>query len=200
MSEEKEIEERWIQFKEETNALDYLRRACRFIREMEDEPRCWKWVMIALHGALYGFAVSACQHTSTENVTNDRDYLIGFWDALERCQDSEWMGVLTHSQHLELTEEQEDAIRQMKSMLRNNFEHFTPKTWYIEIHGMPNISIHVLEVIQFLAVETKTHVMLRKEKKEEVNELVNDTIQFLKSTDLYKEAREMERRRKERSA
>ena len=200
MSEGQEIEEKWIQFKEETNALDYLRRACRFIRQTEDEPRSWKWVMIGLHGALYGFAVSACQHTSTENVTDDRDYLIGFWDALERCQDSEWMSVLTHSQHLKLTEEQEEVIRKMKSMLRNNFEHFTPKTWHIEIHGMPEISIRVLEVIQFLAVETNMYVMLRKEKKEEVNELVNDTIQFLKSTDLYMEAKEMDRNAEDEAA
>jgi hypothetical protein len=200
MSEEQEIEEKWIQFKEETNALDYLRRACTFIRETEDQPRSWKWVMIGLHGALYGFAVSACQHTSTENVTNDRDYLIGFWDALERCQDPEWMNVLTHSQHLELTEEQEEAIRKMKNMLRNNFEHFTPKVWYIEIHGMPEVSIHVLEVIQFLAVETQTYVMLRKEKKEEVNKLVDNTIRFLKSTDLYKEAKEIDRKAKDESA
>jgi hypothetical protein len=119
MSEESEIEEKWISFKEETNALDYLRRTCQFIRETEDRPRSWKWVMIGLHGALYGFAVSACHGTSTETVTNDRDYLIGFWDALEKCQDPKWMSMLTHSQHLRLSSDQEEAIRKMKSMLRN---------------------------------------------------------------------------------
>jgi hypothetical protein len=73
----------------------------------------------------------------------------------------------------------------MKSMLRNEFEHFTPKLWAIEIHGMPEITIHVLNVIRFLALETRTYVNLNEDERNEVDQLVTDAISFLKSTDLY---------------
>jgi hypothetical protein len=45
---------------ESENALDYLRRADRFIYEAQRDAIAWKWVMISLHGALYGFAISTC--------------------------------------------------------------------------------------------------------------------------------------------
>ena len=49
-----------LTFNETTNAFDYLVRASGFIQEVPSNPESWKWVIIALHGALYGFAISAC--------------------------------------------------------------------------------------------------------------------------------------------
>ena len=87
------IQAKWLRLSEETNALDYLEKAARFIRETEQNRLAWKWVVLALHGALYGFAICACQGTNYENVTvrtkSGELKLIPFGKALDRCQDPE---------------------------------------------------------------------------------------------------------------
>jgi hypothetical protein len=49
------------------NAVDYLEKAAYHFRNRED---CYwfKWLMISLHGALYGFGVCAIKGTSTDRV------------------------------------------------------------------------------------------------------------------------------------
>ena len=54
------------------NALDYLRRAEGFISEAKHNPIAWKWVTIALHGALYGFAISGCPDRMTWITDEER--------------------------------------------------------------------------------------------------------------------------------
>jgi hypothetical protein len=58
-----QIEPQWLSLSEETNALDYLEKAHLFILKIEVEAISWKWVILALHGALYGFAISALRGT-----------------------------------------------------------------------------------------------------------------------------------------
>ena len=63
------IRGQWLRLTEETNALDYLERVVGFIRETEKNRLAWKWVVLSLHSALYGFAICACRGTDYENVT-----------------------------------------------------------------------------------------------------------------------------------
>ena len=124
------IQAKWLRLTEETNALDYLEKAARFIRETEQNRLAWKWVVLALHGALYGFAICACQGTDYENVTVRTKAgelkLIPFGKALERCQDANCMRMLIASQPLVLTDSQKDSILRLKNELRNKMEHYVP--------------------------------------------------------------------------
>ena len=181
-------EAQYLRLNTEQNALDYLERAAIFIKETVGDIKTWKWVMIALHGALYGFAIAASAGTNPSNsVMTKRDKLIGFWDALKLCQDPDHMNMLIHSKPLILSESQKESIRFMKNHLRNGFEHFTPKLWAIEIHDMPQIAIDVLEVIRFLALETNTYIHLADEEYNLVDSLVHQSIAFIRETALYKE-------------
>ena len=136
-----------------------------FVRQ-EQNRLAWKWVVLALHGALYGFAICACQGTDYENVTVRTKAgelkLIPFGKALERCQDANCMRMLIASQPLVLTDSQKDSILRLKNELRNKMEHYVPSGWSIEIHGMPQIAIDVLDVIRFLAVDTHTYIHLKQ--------------------------------------
>jgi hypothetical protein len=185
--ENKSPEANWLRLSEEKNALDYLEHAATFIRQTSDDVMAWKWVIIALHGALYGFAIAACRGTDSQSVVTKKGKLIGFWEAMERCQDPHWMKMLVHSKHLELGKSQKDSIDLLKSIFRNEFEHFKPKGWSIEIHGMPQIAIDVLEVIRFLALETNTFVQLSEEEDVNIKTLVENSISFIRGTRLYKE-------------
>lgn len=187
------IREKWLRLTEETNALDYLERAVGFVRETEKNPLAWKWVVLSLHSALYGFAICACQGTNYENVTTKtrkgEDKLISFDEALKRCQDPNCMNMLVHSQPLVLSESHKDSIRRLKKELRNKMEHYVPSGWSIEIHGMPQIAIDVLDVIRVLAVETGTYIHLNQAQIKRIKSSVFQSKRFLKKTKLYQEAR-----------
>ena len=83
----KKLQPKFIRFTTETNALDYLERAGEFIAQVESNPRAWKWVILCLHSALYGFAISACKSTDSESVVKTtkkgKRHLISLDDALK---------------------------------------------------------------------------------------------------------------------
>lgn len=190
--------EHFLSFTEETNALDYLERATQFVREAASDDRAWKWAIIALHGALYGFAICACKGTDYHTVTSQtkRGYrkLISFQDALAACQNPQRITMTVLSKPLLLTVEQKTAIDRLQQTLRNQFEHYIPSSWHVEIHGMPTIAIHCLEVIRFLALEVGNYTHLSAEQRASVGALVSDTTAYLRSTPLHQEFLTTERR------
>jgi hypothetical protein len=183
------MEERHLSFTAETNALDYLERAAQFIREATTDETAWKWVIIALHGSLYGFAICACKGTDYHKVTyatkhGDRR-LISFGEALQACQDSKRMKMTVISKTLVLSDDQRAAIKKVQESLRNPFEHYIPMSWYIELHGMPTLAIHCLEVIRFLALETGNYTMLSGKQCERIEALVSESIAVLRGMPLH---------------
>jgi hypothetical protein len=177
------MDERYLSFTEETNALDYLERAAHFVREATTDDTAWKWVIIALHGSLYGFAICACKGTDYKNVTyktkSGHRRLISFGEALEACQDPKRMRMTVMSKPLVLSDDQRAAIKKLQESLRNPFEHYIPMSWYIELHGMPTLAIHCLEVIRFLALETGNYTILSSKQHERIEALVSESISVL---------------------
>ena len=189
------MNERYLNFTEEINALDYFRRAAGFIREATTDDGAWKWVIIALHGALYGFAICACKGTDYHSVTTETKRgrrLISFSQALDTCQDPERMRMTVMSQPLVLTDDQRAAIAKLQFTLRNPFEHYVPMSWHIEIHGLPTIAIHCIEVIRFLALETGNYTMLSHSQYDLVKSLAAETTEFLRLMPLHPEYLSME--------
>jgi len=185
------IRQEWMSLSEETNALDYLEQAYHYIQQTEKRVIAWKWVILTLHGALYGFAICALKGTNPDNVTFEikegEKRLIGFDEALRRCQDSKWMRMTVTSKHLQLTNQQKKSIEILRKWFRNNFEHYIPKRWIIEILGMPQIAIDILGVIRFLALDTGNYVNLDQEQKERVKLMVFQSKRTLEQSQLYKE-------------
>lgn len=254
----KTVKAKFLRVTEEINALDFLEKAGRFIIETENNSIAWKWVILSLHGALYGFAICACKGTSPERVIDfkrkskishaleilpheietkgfpqnvkinydpqkkrvifkgvmsddvrrllvglskndlyqeainkiylESHRLISFGEAIKRCQDPSWMQMTIMSRPLQFSNEQKESIEVLKHLLRNNFEHYIPKVWSIEIHGMPQIAIDLLDVIRFLAVETGNYILLNSTQIRKIKSIVYQSKRFLKQSKLYKEA------------
>ena len=186
------IREKWLQFTAETNALDYLERAGKFIQKTESDIKAWKWVIISLNGALYGFAICACRSTDYENIIRRTkkgiEQLISLDDALRICQDREWMGTLYGGKPLILTENQKYSIKMLKKTLRNKFEHFKPRGWSIEIHGLPDISMDILDIIRFLAVGTFRYQHLNQSQRRRIISIIFQSKKLLKKSTLHQEA------------
>lgn len=73
---------------------------------------------------------------------------------MQYCQDPSYMERYVFSKHLILNNEQIESIDWLKDKFRHQFEHLWPREWSIELHGMPNILIDVLDIIRFLAIDT----------------------------------------------
>ena len=96
--------------------------------------------------------------------------------------------MLMHSQHLVLTDSQKESINFAKKDLRNKFEHYIPSGWSIEIHGLPQIAIDLLDVIRFLAIETKTYIHLNQTQIRKLKSIIFQSKKILKNSSLYKES------------
>ena len=192
----KSIKGKYLRFSEETNALDYLERAGQFIKEAAAEPKAWKWVILSLHGALYGFAISAAKSSDYQSVVKvtrtGNERLITLDESLSMCQDSKWMGTLYGGNALSLTASQKDSIRRLKETLRNNLEHYVPSGWSIEMHGFPRISIDVLDVIRFLAVDTFRYQHLNQGQRKKIKSIIFQSKKILRAMSLHIELLEAE--------
>jgi len=143
---------KWIEFDEVENAIDNLEMIAHCLQFQNLDKR-WKWVIIAAHQALYGFAIAAIRGTDASHLIDKHNRLLGINEALERTKDKAALP-WSHSIPLDITPDEEQAIKKLIKEFRNNFEHFRPQLWLIEVSGMPNIIGHIMRVIKFLALES----------------------------------------------
>jgi hypothetical protein len=159
----------YLYLTEELNALDYLDKALHFASQVNNDPIYWKWIIISVHHATYGFAICALKGTAASlTVIEGNNKLISFPDAMNRCQNARYMNMLVTSNVLQLTEDQKDSIDRMSNDFRNHFMHFSPKAWTIELSGMAKIISDCLDVARFLALETGNHTHLDREARAQV--------------------------------
>lgn len=149
--------DKWLRLDEVGNAIDNLEMVAHFLGQLDSE-RKWKWIIIAGHQALYGFAICCIQGTDPQRVIDPKskppnERLISIWEAIKRCKNPDWLP-FTGSRPLNTSPAENDAIQKLVETFRNEFEHFTPKHWSIEVSGMPALLEHLLRVVRFLALES----------------------------------------------
>ena len=167
----------WARFSEESNALDYLLKTVEFISRAQATPTDWKWVIISLHGALYGFMICALKGTDPDNVmreVREGKHLISFGEALMRCQDPAFMNMLDSSRILELSDDQKESLRFIQRVFRNQFEHYAPRLWSIGLHDMPRIVWDGLDVVRFLALESSNYAHFNNADREQIESLITE--------------------------
>lgn len=97
---------------------------------------------------------------------NKREKLIGFWTALARVQDGElWMGRYIFSKPLKLNNNQLKSIELLVEY-RNRFSHFIPIGLMTDIKHFINIIPDILDILNFLALESKNLAILYDEGAE----------------------------------
>lgn len=194
---QRSVKGKYLRLTEETNALDYLEKAGEFIRQTLTDRRAWKWVVLSLHGALYGFAIAACRGSDYQSVVKvtkkGHKRLITLDEALDMCKDTKWMGTLYGGLPLSLSGSQEDSIRHLKETFRNNFEHYIPGCWWIELHGIPRLLMDVLDIIRFLAVETFRGQHLTQTQRKKIKSIVFQSKRLLQKSPLHFEFLKAER-------
>jgi hypothetical protein len=185
------ITPKYMRFSEEWNAIDYLEKAIEFIKRAERYPHDWKWVIISLHGAVYGFMICALKGTDPDRVCepdrNGKPRLITFGKALKWCQDPAHMMMTTASRVLQLTADQKRSLDVLRIHFRNEFAHYRPCLWSIELHGLPQLVIDGLEITRFLALESGNYMHLTGEARDRIAAIVEDGVGVLKESALFRE-------------
>jgi len=150
--------DRYIRFDLADNAIDNLQRCVAFLAETEANPKSWKWAAIAAHDALYSFCICALQGTNPDLVMEatkkGKKKLITFPKAFRRCQQQNAIrdGTLGATP-LSLDAADSRKISTLQKEFRNNFAHFHPRGWSIEVRAISDALPVVFQAIRSLILD-----------------------------------------------
>jgi hypothetical protein len=149
-------------------------------RLLVKEPYQWKWVLISLHNAVQGFMVLALWQGNGFLTLQDKiaakwlkayqeggpypiDKMDHFLNLYRKVKDASYL-----AKHFVPKETHDVSLERLNSF-RNEFVHFTPKGWSVELAGLPHICLDSLDLIQFFGWESaairwhkKTHITRAK--------------------------------------
>ncbi len=125
----------------------------------------WRWVVLALHNALQGFMVIALR--GSDGLAPLRDKIAAAWLKAYRSNQpppneeldsflnlyskikGPRMRQYIHSAIFQAKGSEDWSVRKL-NVLRNQFVHFLPRSWSLEVSGLPRICLDCVDVIEFL--------------------------------------------------
>jgi len=159
----------YLRTDEEAEAANAMQMAARFSDDLERDARLWRWVIIALHNAAQGVMVLSLRHgngllaltdecfkqwmEAHENRTPyPEEKLDSYLNLYKKVKHTE-TGRIGGNQRFVAKGAEGGHIKRLNT-LRNEFIHFTPKGWSLEVNGLPQICCDVSRLISFLGWET----------------------------------------------
>ena len=187
--------ENWLETDESQEAVLALQLVSEQLAHLEatGNSHYWIWIIVALHNALQGFMVLALRGSNNINVLtedcaqewlaayerNDGKYpeqrLDNFLNLYKKIK-SKPMRMYDNSRVFQPSGTQGRSVKKLNA-LRNDFVHFVPNGWAIEISDLTQIVNDCLNIISFLAFdcgnilwheqvwETKTKDLIEKAKQ-----------------------------------
>ncbi|ATC30997.1 hypothetical protein CA606_00780 [Caulobacter vibrioides] len=154
---------RWVETDEAEDVAGSVRHVLRCWPLTVDDPQAFKWTALALHAALQGACV--CHLTTTcppvgavternagewlawyERSRTDPDakapktYLMDLPALLKTIRQPDTQGGGETSAGISLTDGELNWLLRFHNDLRNQFVHFSPQGWSIEISGLPGLA------------------------------------------------------------
>jgi hypothetical protein len=167
---EDESDLRWLYTDSEREAVLALAFAEELLPRTTSDSYYWKWLILAIHNSLHAFMVMALSDSdgglSAATKTSRARWLTAYRagepepelrlksvpDLLEALK-SPAMRRFVHSRILVPTDQEGESVLRLHR-LRNQFIHFQPMTWYVEIAGLPTLLLDCLSIIEFVAFES----------------------------------------------
>lgn len=164
----------WFHTDEKEDIITSLEMLADSLNRVEDNSAMWKWAIIATHSTLQ---TAIGLHLRTSNnflVAKQKDAEAWLRAHEEGTSYPEMMMDTFPNLYLKLKQNEIEGFkfkprgsqgRSIKKInrFRNEFIHFMPKGWSIEISGMPRIRIDCLDVI----AELDENTLCRKWESEE---------------------------------
>lgn len=164
----------WVRTDEGEDVAASIRHAVRTLQFVSDDPHSWKWIMLALHSALQGACIchlvtSASpfgavtkrnagewlayfeESRANPTIKAPKTQLMALPDLLKAVRKPRSAG--DHSDGSDVAISSSDLVwlRRFHDEIRNQFVHFEPKGWAIELSGMPQLAALVARIIDQIA-------------------------------------------------
>jgi hypothetical protein len=167
---------KWINTDEAEDVAGSIRHVIRCAQFIQADPQAYKWALLALHSALQGACVAHL--TTTEQplgAVTDRNakewrtfheasrmdpsaprpktYLMGLPDLLKAIRKPHSAGDRSNGLGVTVNDSELANLRHFNDDLRNQFVHFKPMGWSIELSGVPELvrltARIINEILQF---------------------------------------------------
>jgi hypothetical protein len=157
--------EKYLKTNEFEEAVSALEMVAELVTGMTDDRYRWKWIILSVHQALQGFMVLALRCGDGLRPLKDkvaaawlqayrqggeypREELDSFLNLYKKIK-SDRMLFYQHSMKFLPVGTQGWSVKKLNS-LRNDFIHFLPRAYLLEISGVPQICLDCLELVEFL--------------------------------------------------
>lgn len=164
----------WIQTDEAEDVAASIRHALRSAAMVANDPQAWKWVALALHSALQGACVCHLVTSATPvGVVTERnagEWLTYFEDSrtdpdakpprtqllslpglLKAVRKARSSGDRISDAAVPITSTELAWLIRIHQTIRNQFVHFAPQGWSIEVSGLPELGALVARIIGDIA-------------------------------------------------
>lgn len=173
--------EHWLHTDEHEEAVSALKTVAEWSGQIEGDILLWRWLTVALHNTIQGFMVLALRGSDgflplKDNVASQwlsayregGDYPVEKLDSflnLYKKVKSKKMLYFIHSKRVVATDTQDRSVKKLNA-IRNEFIHFLPRSWSLEVSGLPKICLDCLALVEFLAWESG-NIIWHKERHNE---------------------------------
>lgn len=160
----------WVQTDEAEDVAGSLRHALRCVNYVADDPQAWKWAALALHSALQGACVChlttsfvpvgavternaadwisyAEQSRTNPNAKPPRTQLMALPDLLKAVRKPNSAGDRRNDAGIAISDTELLWLRRFHDTVRNQFMHFEPMGWSLEVSGIPEIGVVVARIV-----------------------------------------------------
>lgn len=161
----------WIRTDEAEDVAGSIRQIVRMVNYVGDDAQAWKWAVIALHSALQGACV--CHLTTTAaplgavtdknaaewiayfedsrvnpHAKRPKTYLMNLPELLKATTKRKSGGDHCSSVGVAISRTEMDWLGRFHKNIRNQFTHFEPMSWSVEVSGIPQIANLVARIIK----------------------------------------------------
>jgi hypothetical protein len=159
----------YLRTDEEHQVADAMDFAAQLALDAAKDLHRWRWIILALHNAAQGAMVLSLRRGNGLLALSDKSCRL-WMAAYENSDDlplerlDSYLNLykkVTHRSHGQIggntrfvPEGAEEGHIKRVNSIRNDFIHFTPKGWSLEVTGLPGICLSTARLISFLALET----------------------------------------------
>ncbi len=144
--------------------------------KLRRQQTLWKWIVVGAHDALQGALVCAVNDTTGTRVLSKRSAkeMLNWLEDTSQKFPGEFMAhfdMLLKRSKIKLAAQDRRDVKKLHEF-RNDFVHFTPKTWAIEMAGLPRIVGCALRVAAELMQQGQVQIKMTGNKKRRLRERV----------------------------
>jgi hypothetical protein len=166
----------WVRFTEYEDVLASTDLLALVVPTLTKNPSGWKWTILAAHSGLQGALVCALQDSTKTNILTNRSAreTLSWLQTLEGDKPVQYL--LECPELLRkyrkrypctaMTAQQLKDVKRFHKEFRNNFTHFAPQGWSIEIAGLPRIVGTALDLLEIAMRQHQVDVHLSGSMKE----------------------------------